>query len=121
MSGECGEQSSNTGVLRIGNVNIDSSLISDSGSGSGSGSRGLLVRSSGISRASDHMQRNVMASPRIVSDVNQNQMQQTNLQPASVSPSVSSGVSLPSMSATNQEGARSKDWIDDEFIQSLMK
>lgn len=69
----------------------------------------------------NHMQRNVMVSPRIVSDVNQNQMQQTNLQPASVSPSVSSGVSLPSMSATNQEGARSKDWIDDEFTQSLMK
>ncbi|GKD62966.1 hypothetical protein Tco_1305074, partial [Tanacetum coccineum] len=62
--GESGEQSSNTGVVLIGNMNIDSSLISGSGS-AGSGSHGLLVRStSGISRASDmnRMQRNAMAS-----------------------------------------------------------
>ncbi|GKF36416.1 hypothetical protein Tco_0113174 [Tanacetum coccineum] len=113
--GEYGEQSSNTGVVQIGNMNIDSSLISVSGS------RGLLVRSiSGISRASDmnRMQRNAMAS-----DMNQNQMQQqTNLQPASVSTSVgSAGTSRPSVSATNQDGASSsKDWIDDEFMRNLM-
>ncbi|GJR53327.1 hypothetical protein Tco_1403848 [Tanacetum coccineum] len=117
--GESGEQSSNTGVVQIGNMNIDSSLISGSGS-AGSGSRGLLVRStSGISRASDmnRMQRNAMAS-----DMNQNQMQQqTNLQPASVSTSVGSGTSRPSVSATNQDGASSsKDWIDDEFMRNLM-
>ncbi|GJX57329.1 hypothetical protein Tco_0287226 [Tanacetum coccineum] len=117
--GEYGEQSSNTGVVQIGNMNIDSSLISGSGS-AGSGSRGLLVRStSGISRASDmnRMQRNAMAS-----DMNQNQMQQqTNLQPASVSTSIGSGTSRPSVSATNQDGASSsKDWIDDEFMRNLM-
>ena len=65
--------------------------------------------------------RNDMGPPTIVSDVNQNQVQETNLQQASVSPSVSSGATLPSVSAKNQEGARSKDWIDDEFIRSLMK
>ncbi|PWA71490.1 Transcription factor Spt20 [Artemisia annua] len=97
------------------------------GSGSSSSSRGFLVMSSGINRASDmyHMQRNVMASPRIMSDMNQNQnqnqMQQMNIQPASVSSSVSSGASRPSENATNQSGSTSKDWIDDEFIRSLMK
>ena len=106
--GEMGEQSGTTGVLRIGNLNIGSSLIS---AGSGSSSRGLLVRSSGINRASDVnlIQRNVMASPRIMSDMNQNQMQQTNPQPASVSPSVSFGASRPSENATNQSGSTSKD------------
>nr|GFA02338.1 ribonuclease H-like domain-containing protein [Tanacetum cinerariifolium] len=49
--GEFGEQSSNTGVVQIGNMNIESSLIS--GSRSGSGSRGCLVRSSEPDVATD--------------------------------------------------------------------
>ncbi|GKB69318.1 hypothetical protein Tco_0930730 [Tanacetum coccineum] len=113
--GEFREQSSNTGVVQIGNMNIDSSLISGSGSGSGSG---RLLMASDMNR----MQRNAMASPRSISDMNQNQMQQqTNLHPASVSTSVSSGASRRSVSAANQDGSsRSKDWIDDEFMRNLM-
>ncbi|GKB69317.1 hypothetical protein Tco_0930729 [Tanacetum coccineum] len=96
-------------------MNIDSSLISGSGSGSGSG---RLLMASDMNR----MQRNAMASPRSISDMNQNQMQQqTNLHPASVSTSVSSGASRRSVSAANQDGSsRSKDWIDDEFMRNLM-
>nr|GEY00205.1 hypothetical protein [Tanacetum cinerariifolium] len=104
--GEFGEQSSNTGAAQIGNMNIDSSLIL--GSGSGSGSRGRLVRSFGSSRASDRnrMQRNIIASPRSMSYMNQNQMQQqTNLHPASVSKLVGSGASRPFVSAANQDGS----------------
>nr|GEX23449.1 ribonuclease H-like domain, Gag-pre-integrase domain protein [Tanacetum cinerariifolium] len=60
--------------------------------------------------------------PAMTADMNQNQMQQqTNLQPASVSTSVGSGTSCPSVSATNQDGASSsKDWIDNEFMRNLM-
>nr|GEZ17243.1 hypothetical protein [Tanacetum cinerariifolium] len=83
-------------LVQIGNMNIDSSLILGSGSGSGSGLRGHLVKSFGSSRVSDmnRMQRNVISSPRSMSNMNQNQIQQqTNLHPASVSTSVGSGAS----------------------------
>nr|GEU97682.1 hypothetical protein [Tanacetum cinerariifolium] len=102
--------------------NVNPSLIS--GSGSGSGSRGLLVRSIGSSRASNmkRMQRNIIGLPRSMPDINHNQMQQQmNLHQASVSTSISSGASRPSVSAANQDdSSRSTDWIDDEFIRSLM-